>query len=273
LEIFQSILFGIIQGLTEFLPVSSSAHLSAIPQLMGIKSELLNSLAFDVVLHGGTLLSVLFFFRKKVLELIKGFFKGLFSASARKTGDFRLSIYIVIATIPAVLAALFFQDAIEGIFRNPVYTGTALIVFGIILWLADIAGKKQKSMSELSVWDSIIIGAAQALSVVPGVSRSGITITAGLFAGVKREDAAEFAFLISIPAIAGALVFKLKDIMAAGASGSAAVLAAGFLSSALAGFAAIAFLLYYIKKNSFRPFVIYRIMLGAYIIAAALKVF
>jgi undecaprenyl-diphosphatase len=208
MELAQSILFGLIQGLTEFLPVSSSAHLSALPQLMGVKSEFLNSLAYDVVLHGGTLCAVLFFFRKKVAALISAFLRGIFSGYARKTSDFRLSIYIIIATIPAVITAFFLQDQVEGVVRNPLYTGAALIVFGIILWLADKTGKKQKRAAELSVVDSIIIGLAQALSLIPGVSRSGITITAGLFTGLKREDAAEFAFLLSITAIAGAFIFN-----------------------------------------------------------------
>jgi undecaprenyl-diphosphatase len=273
LEILQSIFLGIIQGLTEFLPVSSSAHLSALPKILGINSPLLNSLAFDVVLHAGTLCAVAFFFWKKILALVSAFFKGLISGKARKAADFKLSIYIIIATVPAVLAALFFQDAIEGAFRNPLYTGTALILFGIILWLADEAGKKKKQTGQLTLTDSIIIGLAQALSIVPGVSRSGITITAGLFAGLKREDAAEFAFLLSVPAIAGAFVFELRHIIHAGAAGNAAALVAGFMAAAVAGFAAIAFLISFVKKNPFTPFVLYRFALGAFIIGAAAKVF
>lgn len=272
MEILQSILLGLIQGFTEFLPVSSSAHLSALPQIMGIKSELLNTLAFDVMLHAGTLLAVIVFFRKKLWELVLGFFKGVFSAKERKKTGFRFSIFIIIATIPSVIAALLLEDYIEGVFRNPVYTGAALIVFGVVLYLADMAGKKKKTSSDMNAGDSVLIGLAQVLSLMPGVSRSGITMTAGLFAGLKREDTAEFSFLLSVPAIAGAFVFKLKDIMAAGTD-NAAVLSAGFIASAIAGFAAISFLIAFVKKNDFTPFVFYRLALGAFIIGAAIKVF
>lgn len=240
---------------------------------MGIESRLLNSLAFDVMLHAGTLLAVMVYFRKKLVELIAVFFKGLFAAKDRKKSGFKLSLYIIIGTIPAVIAALLFEEQIEGIFRNPLYTGIMLIVFGCILWAADFYGKKKKNAAEMGIGGSIIAGLAQALSLIPGVSRSGITVTAGLFLGLKKEEAAEFAFLLSVPAIAGAFVFKLKDIAAAGADGSAAMMAAGFIAAAVAGFAAIAFLMHYIKKNSFLPFVVYRFALGAFIIGAVIKVF
>jgi undecaprenyl-diphosphatase len=271
-EILQSILLGLIQGLTEFLPVSSSAHLSALPRIFGINSAFLNSLSFDVALHAGTLLAVVVFFWKKIIGLFKGFFGGLVSKKAGKAPDFTLAVNIIIATLPVIAAGVLLQDKIEGLFRNPIYTGAALIIFGLVLWLADKAGKKQKTTAKISVIDSIIIGFAQILSLVPGVSRSGITITAGLFSGLKRADAVEFAFLLSVPAIAGAFVFKLKDIMGTGIE-NAALLAAGFIASAIAGFAAISFLITFVKKNNFTPFVFYRLALGAFIIGAAIKVF
>jgi undecaprenyl-diphosphatase len=273
LEIFQSIFLGIVQGFTEFLPVSSSAHLSALPQILGIKSVFLNSLSFDIALHAGTLLAVVVFFWKKITGLFKGFFGGLLSKKLRKAPDFRLSINIIIATLPVIAAGVLLKDKAEGIFRNPVYTGSALLLFGILLWAADIAGKKRKDTDKISIIDSAVIGLAQVLSLVPGVSRSGITITAGLFAGLKRQDAAEFAFLLSIPAIAGAFVFKLKDIIHTGAGNNTLILAAGFIASAIAGFAAITFLISFVKKNSYFPFVLYRFALGAFIIGAAMKVF
>lgn len=269
MEILQSILLGIVQGLTEFLPVSSSAHLDVIPHLFKMRSMLLNSLTFDVALHGGTLLALLVFYWKKIIGLLYAFFRGLADKAERETADFRMAIFLIIATVPALIVAVLFDKYIEGALRNPVYTGAMLIIFGIVLWLADRAGSRQKDNSKMTVPDSIIIGAAQALSVIPGVSRSGITMTASLFRGFKREDAAEFAFLMSAPAIFGALVFKLKAIIKTGSDGSSMVFIAGFLASALAGFATIKFMLYFVRKNSFTPFVVYRIAAGVLILALA----
>jgi undecaprenyl-diphosphatase len=133
LEILQSILLGVIQGLTEFLPVSSSAHLEVIPQLLKIRSALLNSLSFDVALHTGTLCAVLAFFWKKILNILAAFFKGLFDKATRETADFRMAVYLIIATIPAVIVAVLFEKQIEGALRNPLYTGIMLVVFGVIL--------------------------------------------------------------------------------------------------------------------------------------------
>ncbi len=270
MDMMQSVLLGLIQGLTEFLPVSSSAHLSALPAIFGIKSALLNSLAFDVTLHAGTLAAVLFYFRKRLIPLITGFFRGCASREARGR-DFRVSLHIITATVPAVIAAVLAGDMIEGFFRNPVLTGVALILFGLLLWAADKSGAKDKAAEKMGIAGAILTGAAQALALIPGVSRSGITMTAGLFLGLKKEEAAEFSFLLSIPAIAGAFVFKLKDIIEAGTGGSAAVLMAGFIAAALSGFFSIAFLMRFIRTNSFTPFVAYRLVLGAFIIIMALR--
>lgn len=264
-------MLGIVQGLTEFLPVSSSAHLDVLPHLFKMKSVLLNSLGFDVALHAGTLLALLVFFWKKIITILAAFFKGLGDRQTRGTADFRMAVFLIIATVPAVIAAVLFEKHIEGAFRNPLYTGIMLIVFGGILWFADMAGKRQKENASMTVMDSLVIGLAQALSVIPGVSRSGITITASLFRGFKREDAAEFAFLLSIPAVSGALVFKLKAILKAGNDGSSMVLIAGFLAAALTGFAAIKFMLHFVKKNTLTPFVIYRILAGILILVLVFK--
>ncbi len=271
MEILQSILLGVIQGLTEFLPVSSSAHLSALPQILGIHSPLLNSVGFDVALHAGTLCAILIYFRKKIADLLAGFAGGIASEKGRKKPDFKLSLFIIIATIPAVIAALIFQKQIEGVFRSPALTAAMLAVFGLILLLADKTGKRKKTMDKMGLADAVVIGLAQALALIPGVSRSGITITAGLFRGYKREDAAEFSFILSTVAVFGAIVFEFKDIIKEGAGAGFPVMLAGFAAAALSGMLAIKFLLSFVKKNSYLVFVIYRIALAAIIIAFILK--
>jgi len=242
-----------------------------LPQLFKINSPLLNSLGYDVALHAGTLLAILIYFRKKIAGLISGFFSGLARPEDRETPDFKMSINIIIATIPAVIAAVLFQKQIEGIFRNPVYTASALIIFGIILLLADRAGAKKNEMGKISAVDALIIGLGQALSIVPGVSRSGITITAGLFRGLRREDAAEFSFLLSAVAVAGAIVFEFKKLLKAGAGTESLALLAGFIAAFVSGMFAIKFMLAFVKKNSYLAFVIYRIALGAAIVVLVLK--
>lgn len=265
MDIINSLILGIIQGLTEFLPVSSSAHLALVPKFLNA-SELLGSLSFGAFLHGGTLLGVLIFYRKKIWAMLKSFIKGLGDAGERKSADFKLSIYIIIASVPAVILALVFNDAIDGIFRLPFRIAVMLAVFGVLLYLADLTGKKNKENASLTLWQVLIIGFAQAIALMPGVSRSGITMTAALFLGYKKEDGAEFSFLLSVPAIAGAFVHELPDIIRAGPDTGVAVIAAGFIASAVAGLFAIKFLLAFIKNRGFMPFMIYRLALAAAII-------
>ncbi len=266
MELIQSFLLGIIQGLTEFLPVSSSGHLAVFPVIMGSESKLLNSMAFDVFLHGGTLIGVLLFFRKRIVEIISGFFKGIASKSAREDINFKLGIYIIAATIPAVIVALLFKDSIESVFRGPTIIAVNLIAFGIILFIADRKGGNIKGMDNIKFADALIIGCLQAIALMPGVSRSGITITAALFLGYKREDAAEFSFLLSIPAITGAFIFTLPDLAKSGLDNSVLLIIVGFLAAGISGMLAIKFLLAFVKKHSYMPFVIYRVVLGVFIL-------
>lgn len=270
MDIFYSVILGIVQGLTEFLPVSSSAHLVIAPKLLGGSPELLHSLAFDIALHAGTLAAVVWYFRKKLASMAAVFLGGIASAQKRKETDFKLAVYILLATIPAVAAALVFEEQIEGIFREPQYTAAALIVFGVVLFLADRFSKRQLSLAEITLKAALIIGLFQALALMPGVSRSGITITAALILGYRREDAAEFSFLLSVPAIAGAFVFGLKDLLGAGITPAETLtVISGFAAAAASGFFAIKFLMSFIKKSSFLPFVIYRGALGAAILMMA----
>jgi undecaprenyl-diphosphatase len=257
---------GIIQGVAEFLPVSSSAHLALYPKIFNVNSDLLNSVSFDVALHAGTLVALVIFFWKKILDLLGAFFRGLVSKEARKSADFKMGLYIIAATIPAAIVGYKWGDRLEEIFRQPLKMATVLIVFGLILWLADRAGKKSREMGSMNLLDSLIIGAAQAVALIPGVSRSGVTITAGMFLGYKREDAAEFSFILSIPAVAGAFVMQLKHLMHTATGDGAGLAAAGFVAAVLSGVIALKFLLDFVKNKSFAPFVIYRCILGAGII-------
>lgn len=257
---------GIIQGLTEFLPVSSSAHLVIYPKIFSAGNMLLNSLSFDVALHGGTLVALLVFFRKKVSNLLGSFFKGLTSSKTRKSADFKMGLFIIAATIPAVIVGYFWGDVLEDNFRDPVRIGLVLIIFGGVLWLADRLGRKRKETGSMNFFDSIIIGLAQAAALIPGVSRSGVTISAGLLLGYKRQDAAEFSFVMSIPAVAGAFVMQLKHLADNG-SAMAGPAILGFIAASISGMLAIKFLLDFVQKKSFTPFVIYRIALGILILA------
>ncbi len=265
MEYLNSFLLGIIQGLTEFLPVSSSAHLVIVPKLMKA-SEQLNSLSFDAFVHGGTLLAVLWYYRRSIGVMAGAFGRGLVYAEARRTHDFKTAVYILLATIPAVLAAFLFEKQIEGAFREPQSVGFVLIIFGVLLYVADRRGKKNRVEGGIKLTDVLIIGFAQAIALMPGVSRSGITITAAMVLGFKREDAASFSFLLSIPVIAGAFIHSAIKIMKYGTDIELSLPLTGFIAAAISGFFAISFLLKYIKKASFTPFVIYRIILGVFII-------
>lgn len=267
MDIIHSFLLGIVQGLTEFFPISSSAHLVLVPKIMKVKSEILHSLTFDVILHFGTLLAVLLYFREKIINIFICFFNGVFNLKKRDTSDFKLSVSLIVAIIPTFLVGIFFNDYAERIFRNPLLIAIVLITFAIFLFFADKNNRLFKNINQITIKDALIIGCFQALAIMPGVSRSGITITAALFLGFNREDSAEFSFLLSVPVIFGAFIFKIGDILKFGMGENIALLLSGFISSFIAGFIAIFFLINFVKRNSFLPFVIYRILLGLIIFA------
>jgi undecaprenyl-diphosphatase len=253
---------GVLQGLTEFFPVSSTAHVDIYPRLLNLTSPVLNSLTFDVALHAGTLVALVIYFWKRILELLGAFFKGLAGAKARETKDFKLSVYIIAATIPAALAGALFEKHAGESLRAIAVVASMLIIFAVILYIADRFGSKRKEIGSMNIKDAIIIGFAQALAIIPGVSRSGISITAGLITGYMREDAAEFSFLLCIPIILGAVLMKSRSILHDAHSGSAMIIALGFTAALISGFLAIKWLLGFVKKNSYNVFVGYRIALG-----------
>ena len=270
MDYFNSIILGIIQGLTEFLPVSSTAHLILIPKLLKIKEALLNSMAFDIFLHLGTLFAVVLFYWQKLLKILKSFFSGIFSVDERKTIDFKIGVYLIIGTLPAFLFGYFLKDIIETIFRGTFYVASFLILFSFFLLIADKIKNAGREINDMNIMDAIIIGCFQAIALLPGVSRSGISITAGLLRGFKRADAAEFSFLLSIPAIFGAVVFGTKDLLKYGVDGNLLILISGFIFSFLSGFFAIKFLISFVKKYSYLIFVIYRVIFGIIIIVFAI---
>src|SRR3989344_7867421 len=248
MPVLHAIIVGIVQGFTEFLPISSSAHLYLVSYIFGWDYQ---GLGFDVALHGGTLLAVLWIFWKDYLAVLK---------------NPKMFWYLVLGSIPAALAGFFLQDQIENVFRNPLVMIFTLAGFAVLLWYADKKSKKADDLAALSPKKTLFIGAMQALSLVPGVSRSGITTTAGLFAGLTREQAVRFAFLLSGPIIFGAMLVEVKDLRVL----DSAVIA-GFIAAAISGSLAIKFLLKYVARRNFNVFVWYRIALAIVILLVYLS--
>lgn len=259
MTVFQAIVLGIVQGLGEFLPISSSAHLVLVPWLFRWTDP---GLTFDVALHLGTLLSVIAFFWRDWLELISHGLRGI------STPQGKFFWFIVAASIPGALAGAALEDQAETVFRNPLLIGSALIIMGLFLYAADRIGKKQTNLNQISLGTSLTIGISQALAIIPGVSRSGITMATGLFCGLDREATARFSFLLSTPIIVGAGVIKIPYLVQTpGALNTPFV--AGVLTSAIVGFLAIGVLLRWLRSGSFAPFIIYRLLLGLLVIVVA----
>jgi undecaprenyl-diphosphatase len=249
---FQALLLGILQGLTEFLPISSSAHLILLPWFFQWNNPLLDSLPFDVALW------------RDWLEMVGGFFRILIK---RKAGDFqeRLILYIILATIPAGIAGFLMEKTIESTFRNPALITLPLIFVSFLMVYAERRNRLSRTLETITLKDAMVIGLAQAVALLPGVSRSGITITTGLFRGYRREAATRFSFLLSTPAIAGATVLQSRHLFSTG-EGDWLLIAIGFVSSAVVGYLAIAFLMRYLRVHTLNLFVGYRLILAAMVI-------
>jgi undecaprenyl-diphosphatase len=265
----QAVVMGIVQGLTEFLPISSSGHLILVPHLLGWDDEFLNSLAFSVVLHLGTLIALLIYFAADWLRLIPAGLAAIRDRSFANDPDRRLAWLIVVSTIPAGLAALALNDVVASpTFRQVGLVVLMLLVFAGVLWLADRWGTRSKSLDELSWVGALGIGLAQALALVPGVSRSGITMSAGLFAGLEREAAARYAFLMATPVTALAVAYEGWSLIRGETPGVVAIepLIAGVAASFISGILAIAVLLRFLRTRSFDVFVVYRLLVGVIVI-------
>jgi undecaprenyl-diphosphatase len=260
MTIEQIIVLAIVQGVTEFLPISSSGHLILVPQLMHWEDQ---GLVVDVMTHVGTLFAILIYFWRDVwriaggaLELVKG----------KVTDDGRLAIYIMLATIPAVAFGLFLKKSGFGdLERNVAVVAWNTILYGILMLIADTVGAQERTIKDMTLGSALIIGVAQALALIPGTSRSGVTMTAARFLGFTRPDAARFSFLLGIPAIAGAGVLTVGDALASGDPVTMDAVYCAILTF-FAGLAAIAFLMALVKRVSFLPFVLYRMVLGGFLL-------
>jgi len=260
MTVFQALVLGVVQGLAEFLPISSSAHLALAPWLFGWPEP---GLGFDVALHVGTLVAVLVYFRREWVRLLAACWRML--ATRRiETVEQRRVLHLVIATIPGAVGGVLLEHYAETTFRAPTLIAIALIVLGILLWLVDTVSAEDRPLRTMRWYDSLLIGLAQVLALVPGVSRSGGTITAGLALRFDRDSAATFSFLMSMPIIAGAAVMEVPRVLRQ--VGISTPLVIGVLAAAVSGWAAIAILLRYVRRNSYGVFAAYRILLGAVIL-------
>lgn len=261
MNIFQAIILGLVQGLTELLPISSSAHLNILPWIFNwTSSEGFNIAfeAFDVALHAGTLLAIGIFFFKDWLALIKGGFNKVIKKEDSTEG--KMFWYIVLATIPGGIIGFVLDKYFEDILNNRWIIAIALIAMGIVLYLVDKKAKSDTEYEKMTLKQTFLIGLSQALAFVPGVSRSGITMTTGRMLGVKREAAAKYSFMLSAPIVLAATIFKLKDFI------FSIPFVVGILVSFLVGMIVIKFLLNYLKKGDFKYFALYRIVFGIVII-------
>lgn len=271
----QALVMGITQGLTEFLPVSSSGHLIVVPFLLGFHDPFIDSLAFSVMLHLATLVALLVYFRYDWLRLIPAGLaairdRSLHDASGRADPERRLAWLLVVATIPAVIVGVLLNDFIESNVRSPGLVAVMLVIGGAILWLGDRLGRHERGVDGVTFPLAFGIGVAQAVALIPGISRSGISIAAGLFAGLSREAAARFSFLMATPVIAGAGAWETLKILRG--EGGAAVeigpLVVGLVAALIAGFAAIAITLRYLRTHPVTLFAIYRVILAAVVLVA-----
>ncbi|MBR0598463.1 undecaprenyl-diphosphate phosphatase [Sinanaerobacter chloroacetimidivorans] len=258
MSVFQAIVYGIVQGITEFLPISSTAHLKLMPWIFGWPDP---GNVFDVALHFGTAIAVITFFFKDWIRLVTA---GL---TKPKTEEGRLFWNLVLATIPGALAGVVL-DKYMSVFSNPLLVGILLIIMGIILYLCDKAGKSDIHLEKIGLNRSLLVGIAQVLAIIPGVSRSGITMSVGRAAGIDRESIAKFTFLLSTPIILGDALYHAKDL--SGVNIDALPFAAAVLTAAVVGLLSIRFLLNYLRTKSFFIFTVYRFMFGLLVIALSL---
>ncbi|HET7678144.1 MAG TPA: undecaprenyl-diphosphatase UppP [Candidatus Limnocylindrales bacterium] len=267
--IFQAAVIGIVQGLTEFLPISSSAHLILLPRLLGWDDPFINSAGFDVMLHLGTLAALMLFFWRDLLRLLRAWLASLAERRIGGDPDRRLAWLIFVTMLPAAAIGAAFESFFDTAFRERLALVALLLVTGAaLLWLAERRGSRTRQLDRLTLRDAVVIGAAQALALFPGMSRSGTTIAAGLFLGLERAAAARFSFLMGVPIIAGAGLWKAR-LFLTGEAGTfePVVLLVGMIASAVAGLAAVSALLAYLRLHSTSIFIAYRVGFAALVVA------
>ena len=272
MDIIQAIIIGLVQGLTEFLPVSSSAHLIFAQQALGVADV---GLAFDVLLHVGTLVAVIVYFFNDIVNMIKGFLLSLvdlkdgnFIGELKKDPYKKLAWLTILATIPIGIVGVLFNDIVESMFMGLTVPAFLLLITGCLLYVSQRMNSGRIDVRNISLKEALIMGCGQALAILPGLSRSGTTIAAGLFAGLDKEFAAKFSFILSIPAILGAAVFQLKDL--SGGSIEIGACIAGFIVAAISGYLAISFLLKIVREKSLDIFAYYCWIVGIIVLAGSL---
>ena len=274
MNIIQAIILGMIQGLTEFLPISSSGHLVLLPFFLNWELPVKEMFVFDVLVQLGTLVAVIIYFRKELLSIISGFFKQLFTGKPFATHEARMGWLLIVATIPAGLAGLFLDEIVEQTFSSPLFTGIALLVTAVLLLVAEWVSKKIGDLKDITFLTALVMGLMQALALFPGISRSGSTISGGMFRNLKREAAGKFSFLMSIPIMLAAgglstykMVKEVPDL-----SSFLPLMAIGFLAALVVGYFSIRWLLKFLNKHSLTWFSLYCALLGgAAILVSALR--
>ncbi len=270
----QALIMGLVQGLTEFIPVSSSGHLILVPWLFGWKDPFIDSLPFSVMLHMGTLLALLVYFWRDWVTLVPAGLASIRDRSLAGDPNRRLGWLLIVATIPAVLAGPLVSGTIENMVRDPAPVAAMLLVGAAILWLAERWGSKAKEVDSLTFAGSLGIGLAQVLALVPGISRSGVSISAGLFLGLTRESAARFSFLMATPVVAGAGLWEARKLLShdpAAPNPQAHLILIGFVAAAVSGLLAIRFMLAFLRRRPVTLFVVYRVALAVLVFVVLLS--
>lgn len=256
---FQALFLGFLQGLTEFLPISSSGHLVLLPALLGWAQP---PLVFETTVHLGTLLALLAVFWRDIGRLLAAWWRGIRRGRPLETAESRLAWWILLGTVPALVAGVLLEERFEAI-NKPLYAGIFFLATAGLLLLAELLGRRRRPLEELTWWDSLLIGLAQAAAILPGLSRSGATISTGMLTHLRREAAARFSFLLSLPVVAGAGLLKLWELWRSeGGQAEVLPLLLGFFSAAFFGFAAIRFLLAYVRRRPLYPFAAYCFLIG-----------
>ncbi|WP_153502974.1 undecaprenyl-diphosphate phosphatase [Cumulibacter manganitolerans] len=266
MDLWQSVVLGIVEGLTEFLPVSSTGHLTIASGLMGLDVSDPSVTGYTAFIQIGAIAAVLIYFWQDIVRLVGGWFRGLFNAQARTSADWREAWVVIFGSVPIVIVAVLAKDFIKGSLRSLWVVAIALVLWSVVMWLGDRLGRQTRGEKEMTYRDGIVLGLAQCLALIPGVSRSGATISTGLLIGIDRVTATRISFLLGIPALVGAGVYEAPDAFHGGVGVLPSIV--GLVVAFVVAYASIAWLLKFVQSNKFTSFVIYRIALGVLLMIA-----